>query len=271
MRCEDARELITGLVDNELSADERGLLDEHIGDCLRCQSAHELELTLKQSVRAASEGLTAPAGLRERILAAGGKSPQGDEAGLASRIRAWMLAPGWRPAFAVTLMILLFFPLYYVLKPTNNIALATIATHQEIKTGEKYKALVPIADMAALKKELVGVVGGRFEPMGFDLSMMQLYPVAGFVRKIGNRDVIVTVYQGKGPGVTCITLLGTESDAPRSAQLFHDAAKNINFYSFSKNGFNGVLHQEGKVICIMLSEMPAADLLALVRAKARQV
>ncbi len=270
MQCEDARELITGLVDNELSAGERGLLDEHLGDCLRCQAVHQLELTLKQSVRAASESLSAPAGLREKILAAGGKSPQGDEAAIVSKIRGWMLVPGWRPAFAVALMVLLFFPLYYLLKPAKNIALETFATHHEITAGDKYKSMAPVADMTALKTELVAAVGGRFAPMGFDLSMMQLYPVAGFVRKIGNREVIVTVYQGKGPGVTCITLLGTESDAPRSAQLFHDPLKNINFYSFSDNGLNGVLHREGDVICIMLSAMPAADLLTLVRAKARR-
>ncbi len=270
MRCEDARELITGLVDNELSAEERGLLDEHLGDCLRCQDAHRLELMLKQSVRAASENLTAPAVLREKILAAGGKLPRGDELPIAARIRGWMLTPGWRPAFAIALMVLFFFPLYYWLRPAKNIALETFATHQEVDAGEKYKSMAPIADITPLKTELVAAVGGRFAPMGFDLSMMQLYPVAGFVRNINNREVIVTVYQGKGPGVTCITLLGTESDAPRSAQLFHDPVKNINFYSFSKNGLNGVLHKEGDVICIMLSKMPAEDLLALVRAKARQ-
>jgi len=38
----------------------------------------------------------------------------------------------------------------------------------------------------------------------------------------------------------------------------------------ANNGLNAVLHREGNVICILLSEMSAGDLLALVRAKARR-
>jgi len=41
----------------------------------------------------------------------------------------------------------------------------------------------------------------------------------------------------------------------------------LNFYSFSRDGLNGVLHQEGDVICLLVSKMAPADLLALLRGK----
>jgi hypothetical protein len=97
--------------------------------------------------------------------------------------------------------------------------------------------------------------------------MMKLYPVSGFVQKIGRREVLVTVYQGEGPAVTCFTFLGSEADASDGAEKFYDADMRLNFYSFSRDGVNGLLHREGGVICVVVSKMPAADLLAMIRGK----
>jgi hypothetical protein len=269
MRCDDAVELITGLVDNEVSTQERAAIEAHLSECETCALSYEQERELKLQIRLAAGQAVAPEALRrslERELT--DLQPRRIKRP-ASFLPRWVAMPALRPVFAVALVIVIFAPLYYLLRPAHDIALEALATHQEINTSQKYQSSPPIADMTALKTELVAAVGGEFEPMGFDLSMMQLYPVAGFVRKINNRDVIVTVYQGKGPGITCFTFLGTEADAPGGALSFHDPGKKINFYSFSSNGTNGVMHREGNVICIMVSEMPAGDLLALVRAKAR--
>jgi hypothetical protein len=43
----------------------------------------------------------------------------------------------------------------------------------------------------------------------------------------------------------------------------------MNFYAFSRAGINAVLHREGDVICILASEMPMDELLALAREKSR--
>jgi hypothetical protein len=54
----------------------------------------------------------------------------------------------------------------------------------------------------------------------------------------------------------------------REARFF-DADKKMNFYAFSQGGMNAVLHREGDVICILVSEMSMDDLLALARSKAK--
>jgi hypothetical protein len=87
------------------------------------------------------------------------------------------------------------------------------------------------------------------------------------VRKIDGRDVLVTVYQGAGPAVTCFTFIGEEEDAPAGADKFYDPDMRISFYSFSRDGINGLLHREGEVVCLLASRMPAADLLAIIRGK----
>jgi len=105
--------------------------------------------------------------------------------------------------------------------------------------------------------------------MGYDFSAMNLEPVAGAIREIQGRKILVAIYQGQGGTLFCYTFLGSETDAPQAAARFFDADKKINFYAFSQAGMNAVLHREGDVICILASEMPMEELLALARSKAR--
>ncbi len=265
MNCEQAQEWITALVDNELSKEERRAIDGHLATCGQCQRVYDQEWRIKQQVRLASAAITTPAALRRMI----------DE--LVTKPSAWRLAkarlkellttPWVRPALAVALLLVVLYPLMFRGAGDRRVALATLTIHAEIEAG--VKTLARADNPEELKRNLVQAVGGRFAPIGFDLSMMKLYPISGFMEKVVAREVLVTVYRGEGPDVTCFTFLGSESDAPPGAERFFDEAKKINFYSFSKDGYHAVMHREGNVICIMVSKMPAAQLLALVRDKAR--
>lgn len=265
MDCEQAQEWITALVDRELSAEERVAIERHIGACRQCQQAYEQERVIKQQVRSVSAAMTAPAALRQAVEGTVGKPDLWRRAGAA--LKGILRAPLLRPALAAALLLLVIYPLLFRGSGEQNLAVATLSTHAAVETGNQ--ALARVDDPSELQRQLVGAVNGRFAPMGFDLSTVKLYPVAGFVQKIGGRDVLVTVYQGEGPTVTCFTFLGTESDAPSDATVTFDEAKKINFYSFEEGGVHAVMHREGELICIMVSKMPAADLLAMVRAKAR--
>lgn len=269
MRCDEAAELITGLIDDELTAAEQSAIEIHLEACADCKHQFEVETTIKAQMKLVANKVAVPAALRQAIErqlnARPARIPAKEEPSFVSR---WFSMPFVRPVFAAALLLLLFLPLFYTLKPAANVAVASLPIHSEINRDDHYKRMAPVTDMAALKARLVAAAGGKFGPMGYDLSMIQVYPVTGFVRQIRGRTAIVTVYQGTGQAVTCITLLGSEADAPSNAQVFYDSAKQMNFYSFTNNGVNGVLHQEGDVICIMLSEMPPGNLLALVREKA---
>jgi hypothetical protein len=167
--------------------------------------------------------------------------------------------------FAAAVLILTLAGLIYTRWPEENIGFAALESHASILSGKTL--LAPAANPIVLREELARAVGERFRPVALDLSMMKLYPVSGFVQRIGDRDVLVTVYQGDGPAVTCFTFLGSAADAPNGSERFYDADMQVNFYSFSSAGVNGLMHQQGGVICVLVSKMPAADLLALLRGK----
>lgn len=266
MRCEDAQELITALVDNELSTDESRSIKEHVDDCHRCLFIFQQESSLKAQIRLAAASVAAPAQLRERILANTRKaSSASDERGW--NIFSGLGLPAVRPAFAMLFLVLLVLPAVYLMWPAGNISLAALETHQSILQGRF--VLVRSDSAEKITEELVHSVAGRFAPMGYDLSMMRLRPVGGAVQKLRNRKMLATVYEGEAPTVTCFTLLGTLKDVPQEAKLFFDPAKKISFYTFSRGDINGVLHREGDIICILVSKMPMADLLGIARLKAQ--
>jgi mycothiol system anti-sigma-R factor len=68
MKCEDARELITGLVDGELSPVESSSIRAHFNDCPNCPQIYSLESWTKRVVRQAALDLHAPAELKKNIL-----------------------------------------------------------------------------------------------------------------------------------------------------------------------------------------------------------
>ena len=261
MRCDEAQELITARVDNELDAAERSAIEAHLTDCVACRGAAEQELLLKRQTKLASRTLTAPLQLRQAIT----RKTAADDSTLAARLRGWLELFTWRPALMTAMAVLIIGALIYRQWPAPNLAIAALQTHASILSGKT--VLVRAETPTELRRELSRAVGDRFGPVALDFSMMKLYPVSGFVQQIDGRDVLVTVYQGAGPPITCFTFLGGETDAPEGAERFYDADMKVNFFSFSRDNVNAILHRQGGVICLLVSKMAPADLLAALRGK----
>lgn len=268
MRCDEAQELISARIDNELDTEARAAIDAHLKICPECTRAFEQESMLKRRIHLTAQQMSAPATLRRAV-----EDKIATKAAIVAganwrRFFGAIAFPTWRRAFAAAILLLIVGSVIYTqwgTEKSENIALAALDTHISIVSGKT--ELLRAVNLAAMRQELAHAVGDRFKPVVLDMSLMKLYPVAGFVQNIGGRDLLVTVYQGDGPAVTCFTFLGSETDAPQGAERFYDADMRINFYSFTRDDLNGVLHQEGEVICLLVSTMAPADLLALLRGK----
>jgi anti-sigma factor (TIGR02949 family) len=267
MTCDDVQELITALVDRELADLERASLERHLEECPRCRHAMEEERALSRAVRAHARSVRAPAHLRSRILTDPRIFPEQPQS-----VKGWQRSsfrrPLLGPALAAALLLAIALPTYWLLKPTSEpIAAIAVGTYELFLSGD-----LPVHrtdNPHEIVEYLTRASGGRFHPMGYDLTALQLRPVAGFVREIDGRKILVVVYRGQGGSLFCYTFLGSEEDAPPNASRFYDAAKKMNFYAFSRGRVNAVFHREGEVICILASEMPMEKLLELARAKAK--
>jgi hypothetical protein len=265
MKCEEAQELVTALVDDELSSAERASIEEHLKDCSRCRFIYHHERDLMGAVRVAGAGVSAPASLRQKILSDRRLFPEADSEEASARRPRFFL----RPIFAFALLILLALPALYLLRPAHKaVSLDALESYDKILGGKI--PLVETASPEEIRASLTHAVGGRFAPMRYDLSTMNLRPVGGAVQEFNGRKLLVTVYadEGKASSVICYTFLGTEEDVPADGRIFFDAQRKMSFYAFSRGDINGVLHREGELICILLSKMAMPDLLELARSKA---
>ena len=266
MTCEEAQELITGLVDRKLLDPERASLESHLQECPRCRFAVEREQLLKQTIRGSAERMRAPSALRDRILSDRRVFPEKSQTRWQDYI--WPIPHLARPALAAGLLLAIALPAFFLLKPKSEpIAAAALKTYDLFARGEFSVRRTENPD--EIVEQLTRAVGGHFHPMGYDFTAMHLRPVAGLIREIQGRKILVVVYQGPGGTLFCYTFLGSEEDAPPNSAKFFDAAKKINLYAFSRGGVNAVFHREGAVICVLASEMPMEDLLALARSKAK--
>jgi anti-sigma factor RsiW len=265
MDCEEARELITALVDDEISDPERSLIEGHLTDCARCRWTYEQERALKIEVHDLGTKITAPAKLQKRILADYGMLP--NKAGSFTGWRGMLsFHPSRYPAFAFALLLIILLPaIHFFTQRTQPASLAALQIQSKIARGELL--LRTANNQKDLRDWQNRAVNGKFAPMNYDLAAMRLQPIGGLVQDIDGRKVLVTVYGGTGQSVTCFTFLGTENDAPQDATIVFDQSRKINFYLFSRNGTNAVLHREGNVICLLVSQMPPQDLLDIIRSQ----
>ncbi|MEX0802518.1 MAG: zf-HC2 domain-containing protein [Candidatus Binatia bacterium] len=267
MKCEEAQELITGLVDNELSTQESALITAHFGECAACPRSFSREYALKHLLRNAATTIHAPTELRAKILCE--QSRYTRKAWLS---KLWEVLPPVRAiavqaaVVAALLAVPFFTARYWLASPHFPIVPGIFQSYRQITDGE----IVPVKmkNRAELKEELTQLVDGQFAPMAYDFSSMNIHLVGGLLQEIANRKVLVAVYQGNGLTIICYTFIGSDGDAPEIAEMFFDAEKGMDFHQFFYTHTNAVMHREGSINCILMSQMPMPELLELARAKA---
>ena len=261
MNCKQAQELITGLVDNELSDLERSAIENHLETCSRCEAAYAQERALKIEIRKVATGMVAPASLREKILSDQQTFPRETE--VPNRWNKLVL-PLRRPVLILPLLaIVVISILYLVLRPIEPVSLTALQLQEKI--GGNEVSLHEARSQEELNRWLTQAVDGKFGPMVYDFSSLNVKPVGGLVQDVEGRKMLVAVFRGDSLYVNCFTFIGTEEDAPKNATVFFDPEKKMKFYTFSENGINAVMHREENVICILFSNLPPEQLLSLVR------
>ena len=112
--------------------------------------------------------------------------------------------------------------------------------------------------------------GIGFETRVFDLGMMGFDIAGGRVEALAGRTAALFAYRGPG-GVlmVCRMYLGTLEELPEpSRMLEHDG---VVFRVYERDGRTLVFWEEGEVVCVLASDAPAQDVIALSFAKAVKV
>jgi anti-sigma factor RsiW len=247
-------EQIQDLLDGRLVGEPGQQAQAHLDACARCRREWEALRATQQAVRRAGRAREVPPDLSARVRLALARADREERA--APRIRALP----WLAAAAVLLLAalaaLLLRPGIPARVAGDYAAYRAGSLPLEIRTDD------PQALEAFFRDQ-----GLTFRTRVLDLRMMQYRLVGGRVHRVGDRPSAFFVYRGNGNKiVVCQMYPGTIGKLPPGAQ--RREANGIVFHAVSRGRETMVFWQEGDVVCVLVSDIPSEEVVALAVAKA---
>jgi mycothiol system anti-sigma-R factor len=234
MDCEDARDLLHAYADNELDAMTSRELEAHLRDCPGCARAFAADRAVKTVVANPALLHTAPAALRDRLLASGVFSSLSTKTEH-ERVRI----PRRMLALAASLMIvagLTWFLLSILARPGANalVAQAALASHLRSLQADAHLLDVQSTDQHTVKPWFAGRVD--FAPPVRDLAGRGFPLMGGRLDFLRDRPVVALVYRRNKHVINLFIWPGEsgKSDAERQGyHLVHWSDGGMTFWAVS--------------------------------------
>jgi anti-sigma factor RsiW len=251
-------EWIDDLVSGELSEDRRAELEVHLGTCEACQAELDALRALRGATRRLAEGAESPAGLedavRSTVDAADREPPASGRGG-----RRW----AWLAAAAVVVLVIAG-GWWIRAPPPADLPGAAIEGFRLHREGQLPHAIVT-SDEGVLERFFQRQL--TFPARVIDLRMMEYTLAGGRVHELQGRPSALYAYRGPGGRVVlCQMLPGTPEELPPADGTHED--RGFTFRVYEGGDLTAVFWLEGEVLCVLVSDLPAPDLLALAREKA---
>jgi anti-sigma factor RsiW len=258
-------EAVQDLLDGRLSAAERAAAEAHLAGCAECaRELDALRVAKDALARARTVERALPPALASAISAALDREAAAPTPP-AARLR---LSP--RPAIALGLLVLVGFALATVLwRARREPAVpAAIARAYVDYRGQKMPLELRTANTAEME-EFFAAHGIAFPTHVYDLGMMGFRLVGGRVHGLPEgRPSALFAYEAvkDGVAVLCDMYAGRLEDLPPPAETREN--EGIRFDVHRQDGLTMVFWEEGDIVCVLVSDMPADDVIKLAFAKA---
>jgi anti-sigma factor RsiW len=252
---------IQDLLDNRLDAPMRAEVERHLESCAECRREFEALRWTKLFAAKQFAVKEPPSELRQnivRMLKANGDRPEG----IAPR-RTQELKPilAWA-AVLVAVGILAF-----ILIPKQRNLPDIVAKDFRDSLSQKLTLELNTSDVKRMEA-FYATHGVPFKVHVFDLGKMNYRLVGGRVQYLRGQRAALYVYNGPNNQVLiCHMYIGRASDLP--AGSVERRNRGVKFYVYQAKGVTMVFWQEGKVVCVLSSDIPAENVVQLAFAKAK--
>ena len=249
-------ERIDDLVTGELPEGQREELERHLSSCEACQAELDALRALRGATRQLAATAAVPAGLDADVRAALDGAPRVSPRPARSR-GTWL-------AVAAAVMIAAAAAVWFQAPASEDLPGAAIRSYQLHRVGQ-----LPLAIEAVDEEVLQGFFERQLEfpARVIDLRMMEYALIGGRVHELQGRPTALYTYRGPdGRIVLCQMLLGTLEELPPADETYEE--RGFTFRVYRRGERTAVFWLEGQVLCILVSDMPAPELLALAREKA---
>jgi len=243
---------IQDLLDGRLNAAELRRVELHLADCERCRAVRDALGRVRRSVR----GLPPAAGLdvlkREIVERLEGEPPR------IRRLRRFGVA-ALLAAAAILAVVLL-------LASRRKDLPAAAASDFDQYTSRAF-SLELATGHPELLEGYFSQRGVKFPTRVFDLSMMGYRLIGGRVHRLAGRTSALFVYRGPNDRtLLCEMFEGLASELPAGAE--RRVHNGIPFFLYRRSGRTEVFWPEGRILCVLVSDMNAEEVVQLAFAKA---
>jgi anti-sigma factor RsiW len=253
---------IQDLLDNRLDAPMRAEVKRHLESCPECRREFEALRWTKLLAAKQFAAKEAPSGLRHNILRTLKADAGAPEAVTRRAFRTQKLKPilAWAAALvALGILALILIPKQPNLPEVIARDFRDYRSQRltlELKTGD-------VKQMEAF----FATHGVPFTTRVFDLGMMNYRLVGGRVQDLQGQPTALFVYRGPdNQALLCRMYAGTVSELPAGSNEREN--REIKFHIYQIKGVTMVFWQEGRVVCVLSSDMPAENVVQLAFAKA---
>jgi anti-sigma factor RsiW len=251
------------LLDRRLDAAAQARAEAHLAGCAECRRELEALRVAKDALAGRGNAIPLPPELASAV------SRALDGEGAAGPAPAPNRRPLFlRPALVVSFLVLLalgFATVLWRARYAPDVASTVGTAYADYRAG-RLPLELRTTDTAEMER-FFSAHGVPFPTHVYDLGMMGFRLVGGRVHVLDARTSALFAYQGAdGAALLCDMYLGRLEELPDPVETReHDG---IRFDVHRKDGMTMVFWEEGDVICVLVSEMPAEDLIKLAFAKA---
>ena len=241
----------------------RSEVERHLESCAECRREFEALRWTKLLAAKQFAAKEAPSGLRHNILRMLIADAGGPEAITSPRaFRTQKLKPilAWAAALVALGILAL------ILIPKQPNLPEVIAGDFRDYRSQKLTLELKTGDVKQMEA-FFATHGVPFNTRVFDLGMMNYRLVGGRVQDLRGQPTALFVYRGPDNQVLlCRMYAGTVSELP--AGSVERENREIKFHVYQIKGVTMVFWQEGSVVCVLSSDMPAENVVQLAFAKA---
>jgi anti-sigma factor RsiW len=260
------RDEIQDLLDGRLDGSERARVEQHLEACAECRRERQGLARVKSAAATALKAKDVPPELAAETVAALDREDRAEE----PRRPEAVLAGRWRPAAVLALAAALAAIAFLLVREEKSLSVpdAVARDYAAVRDGNLHLQ-IGSGKPQALERFFVDR-GFAFETRVFDLGMMGYRLIGGRVHAVGGRPSALFVYRGEQNKIlVCQMFERSAWDLPRGAEVRRHGG--ISFFVYRRDARTLVFWPEGEVLCVLASEAPTEEVVALAFAKAVRI
>ena len=247
------------LLDDRLSPAEGARVQSHVDACAQCRRALDDLQRGREFARTLRESELPPDLLQNVVSGLRATPPSGRRAAFGRR-RLLVYGLGAAAAGLLTTTTV-------YLRRSRDLPAEVIDTFKAYAAGRR-SLEVTTADRATLEQFFDSRLD--FHTRVYDLGMMNYRLIGGRTDHLGDHRSAMYVYAGpSNRRLQCQMYRGTVSELPQPSE--RRSNNDTTFFVYARDAYTAVFWSEGEIICVLASDMPAQDTIALAFAKAMKV